>query len=125
MTRTLLLVDDESGIRAVARLALELAGWTVETASSGAEGVEAANRLHPDAILLDVMMPGMDGPTTLCALRAGTATACIPVLFMTAKSRPADLERLSALGAAGILAKPFDPMQLPTDIARLLSWTEA
>ena len=125
MTRTLLLVDDESGIRAVARLALELAGWTVETASSGVEGVETANRLQPDAILLDVMMPGMDGPTTLSALRAGAATADIPVLFMTAKSRPADLERLSGLGAAGILAKPFDPMQLPTDIARLLSWTEA
>lgn len=123
MTRTVLVIDDDDDIREIAQLALELGGsWTVLTASSGPEGVAIAGASHPDAILLDVMMPGVDGPRTLELLQA-SATACeIPVVFLTAKSRPAERDRLMALGVSGVLAKPFDPMTLSEQVATILGW---
>ena len=119
MSRRLLLVDDEDDIRAVAQLSLEsVGGWDVVTAGSGAEAVRAATTEPFDAILLDVMMPELDGPTTLERLREAGVAA--PVVFLTAKVQPGDRRALEATGAAGILAKPFDPMRLPEDLDRVL-----
>ncbi|HEY4219542.1 MAG TPA: response regulator [Gemmatimonadaceae bacterium] len=124
MTKTLLVIDDDDDIREIAQLALQLgASWTVLTAASGPAGVEAATAAPPDAILLDVMMPGVDGPATFELLRRGERTRAIPVVFLTAKSRPAERERLLALGVSGVLAKPFDPMTLSDQVAALLGWS--
>jgi CheY-like chemotaxis protein len=123
MSKTILIIDDDDDIREIAQLALELgASWKVLTASSGADGVAAAASSRPDAILLDVMMPGVDGPATLELLRRNDVTRSIPVVFLTAKSRPAERERLMALGVRGVLAKPFDPMFLSEQVAALLGW---
>jgi CheY-like chemotaxis protein len=121
--RRVLLVDDEDDIRFVARASLErLAGWDVLAASSGAEGIEIARAEQPDAIVLDVMMPGMDGPATLGELRADPATAAIPVVFLTAKIQAEERRRLEELGAAGVVAKPFDPLGLADELRAALGW---
>ena len=123
MSKTLLIVDDDDDIRDVAQLALEMGSpWTLLTADSGAAGIELLRSTTPDAILLDVMMPGLDGLATLKALRSDPRTRDIPVIFLTAKSRPADRDRLRQLDVAGVLAKPFDPIELPAQIAALLGW---
>ncbi len=124
MTKTILVIDDDDDIREIAQLTLELgASWNVITASSGAEGVSTALSAAPDAILLDVMMPGLDGPATFARLQDDERTRGIPVVFLTAKARPAERERLLGLGVAGVLAKPFDPMALPGEIAAVLGWS--
>lgn len=116
-----LLIDDEADIRSVGRLSLEkVGGWEVVDAGSGEEGIELARREQPDAILLDAMMPGIDGPATIERLKAIEETSGIPVLFVTAKLQPADRERYLELGAKGVLAKPFDPMSLPGEVAAAL-----
>ena len=123
MSRTILLVDDEDDIREVAQLSLEMtAGWEVRTASSGAEALRLAAANPPDAILLDVMMPEMDGPATARALRAAPATAGIPIILLTAKVQAADRRRFDDLGVAGVLGKPFDPMTLAGEVSRVLGW---
>jgi len=123
MTRRILIVDDEDDIREVAQMSLEMvAGWEVVPARSGDEGVRLAAEHRPDAILLDVMMPGMDGPATAALLRDRPETAAIPVILLTAKVQPADRRRLEALGVAGVLAKPFDPMELANQVSALLGW---
>lgn len=99
-----------------------MAGWEVRTASSGEEALAMAAAHPPDAILLDVMMPVMDGPATLARLRAEPATAGVPVVFLTAKAQAADQRRLAEMGAAGVLAKPFDPMTLADQVSRTLGW---
>lgn len=122
-TRRILIVDDEDDIREVAQFSLELVGhWEVVTASSGRAGVTVARSEKPDAILLDVMMPDMDGPATLAALQRDPDTCDIPVLFLTAKTQAAERSQLAQLGAAGVLTKPFDPLKLPTEVAEALSW---
>jgi CheY-like chemotaxis protein len=120
-TLRILLVDDEDDIREIATLGFEGAGgFDVFTASGGAEGVAQA-RLHlPDVVLLDVMMPGLDGPSTLTLLRETEETAQIPVIFLTAKVQAADRRNLLALGARGIISKPFDPMTLPDTVRRIV-----
>jgi CheY-like chemotaxis protein len=124
MSRTLLLIDDDDDIREIAQLSLELgAGWTVLTASSGGEGIDVARDKQPDAILLDVMMPALDGPATLAKLREDERTARIPVVFLTAKARPSERDRLAGLDVAGVLAKPFDPMTLADQLRSALGWT--
>ena len=111
--RKILYVDDEEDIREVAQMALELdLDMDVRTAASGPAGIEEATRWQPDLILLDVMMPGMDGPTALARLRDQADTASIPVVFITARTQPQDVQRLEAMGVCGIIAKPFDPMSL-------------
>ena len=122
MTGRLLLVDDDNDIRAIARLSLERIGkWDVAVASSGAEAVEMVRAdAGFDVVLLDVMMPGLDGPSTLEQLRSGLLPDDVPVIFLTAKIQPADRDYLNALGAAGVIAKPFDPMGLATEVARLV-----
>jgi two-component system, OmpR family, response regulator len=118
----ILMVDDEPHIRRVAELSLNRVGkWSVVLAASGPEGIAAAERERPDLILLDVMMPGMDGPTTLSALQAHAMVAGIPVIFMTAKVQEREIERYLGLGAAGVVCKPFDPMKLPDQIRRIFA----
>lgn len=117
----ILIIDDEADIRSVARLSLSrLGGMEVVEAARGAEGVGKAREEKPDVILLDVMMPAMDGTATLAALRAQPATARIPVIFITAHAMPAELEGLRGLGAAGVLTKPFDPGTLAADVRALV-----
>ena len=122
--RRILLVEDEDDIREVAQASLELgAGWEVLTAESGVRALDIARAERPDAILLDVMMPEMDGPTTLERLRREPELRDIPVVFLTAKVQPADRSRLSELGAVGVLSKPFDPMTLAQQVSAILGWT--
>lgn len=121
MGRTMLIIDDEPDIREIVEMLLADAGWKVLQAASGAEGVALARAQRPNAILLDVMMPTLDGPATLGRLQADPATAGIPVIFLTAKAQRSEIERLRGLGAAGVLIKPFDPMQLPAQVAGLLA----
>lgn len=110
-------VEDEPDIQAVARLALELVGgFTVKVCSSGEEALREAEAFAPEIILLDVMMPGMDGPTTLQALRALPALATVPVAFMTAKVQPAEVAQYKTLGARDVIPKPFDPMTLASQV---------
>ncbi len=117
-----LLVDDEPHIRRIGELSLKGVGkWKAFLASSGAEAIELAERESPDLILLDVMMPGMDGPATLQKLRASETTARIPVIFMTAKVQKHEIEKYLAAGAVGVIPKPFDPMALPAQILQILS----
>jgi CheY-like chemotaxis protein len=122
MSRRLLLVDDEDAIRTIAQISLErIAGWTVIPAASGEAALEAADNDGPfDAVLLDVMMPGLDGPTTYQHLRNGPLPPGTPVIFLTAKVSNADREHLHSLGATGVIAKPFDPMTLPEQIQQIL-----
>jgi CheY-like chemotaxis protein len=121
--KRILIIDDESDIREVVALTLETAGdFDVITANGGRAGLTAARDQRPDLILLDVMMPELDGPSTFLELLQSDATRSIPVVFLTAKVQTADLRRLSDLGALGILAKPFDPMHLADDIAALAGW---
>ena len=120
--KQLLVIDDEDDIREVARLSLELTeGWTVSTASGGSAGRALALTTRPDAILLDVMMPDMDGPSTLRALQQG-ATESIPVIFLTAKVQAADRQKFMQLGVRGIIPKPFDPLTLGQQIKDVLAW---
>jgi CheY-like chemotaxis protein len=121
MVKTILIVDDENDIREVAQMSLELVGgWTVLTARSGVEALEIAARERPDAILLDVMMPEMDGPTTFRRLRESPSTAEIPVILLTAKVQGTDRRVFDDLGVTGVIPKPFDPLTLSTRVAEVL-----
>ena len=123
--RRVLIIDDEDDIREIAALSLEtVAGWDVLVASSGAAGIAKARQELPEAILLDVMMPGMDGPTTFRELRSLPETSHIPVILLTAKVQAADQKRFSDLGVARVMFKPFDPLTLAKDIAEALGWKE-
>lgn len=120
----ILFVEDDPDIQMVAQLALEaVGGYTVHMCSSGAEALAVAEQFAPDLILLDVMMPGMDGPTTLAELRKKPALAHIPVIFMTARVQRHEVEQYLALGAADVISKPFDPMTLSAQVAAI--WTKA
>ena len=119
----ILVIDDEADIRAVSRMSLErVGGWTVLLAESGERGLELAEGEQPDAILLDVMMPDMDGAATIQRLKESPATRQIPVCFLTAKVQAADRERYRSLGGVGLITKPFDPMTLPEEIGSILGW---
>lgn len=118
----ILYVEDEADIRAIARVALQLVGgFTVKLCADGAEALRDAAGFAPDMILLDVMMPGMDGPTTLEALRAVPSLAGVPVAFMTAKVQPDEIAHLESLGAVGVIPKPFDAMKLAERVRALWS----
>jgi len=117
-----LIVDDEGDIREVARLSLELiGGWVVSVAECGADAIEQARTLVPDVILLDVMMPGIDGVATLQVLSQDPATQHIPVIFLTAKAQVGERRRLEEAGACGLIAKPFDPMTLAQEVTEILA----
>jgi len=120
----ILFVEDDPDIQVVGRMALELlGGFVVELCASGFEALRLAPSFEPDLILMDVMMPQMDGPTTLQALRALPATDHTPIIFITAKVQPYEIERYYTLGAIGVISKPFDPMTLPTRIHQI--WAQA
>ncbi|HEY9856718.1 MAG TPA: response regulator [Stenomitos sp.] len=122
-TKRILIVDDEDDIREVAKLSLELMGAIeVIPASSGHEALEKARLELPDAILLDVMMPDMDGPATFHHLQAQAETRAIPVVLLTAKVQSSDRRQFADLGVQGVIAKPFDPMQLAEQVCALLGW---
>jgi CheY-like chemotaxis protein len=119
----ILLVDDDDGIREVAKASLELVGGhDVATAGSGEQGLDMARVNPPDAILLDVMMPGLDGPGTFARLQGLAETRHVPVILLTAKTQEADRSRFAELGIAGFLAKPFNPMTLSREVAEILGW---
>ena len=117
MNSKVLYVDDESDIREIALLALELdPALVVRVCASGQEALDMAQGWKPDLILLDVMMPHMDGPTTLSRLRDQSQLAHTPVVFITARTQATECEWLLNLGASGVIAKPFDPMTLANDV---------
>jgi CheY-like chemotaxis protein len=117
----ILHVDDEPDIREVVELSLALdPDFETRGCASGQEALAAAKDWSPDVILLDVMMPHMDGPTTLARLRENALTAMIPVVFMTARARDTELDHFRALGALGVIPKPFDPMSLAGWVRSLL-----
>ena len=116
-----LIIDDEEDVRYIARISLgRVEGMTVLEASSGEEGLAVARAEAPDCILLDVMMPDMDGEATLDALRQDPATSSIPVVFLTAVVMTEDIRRLKALGAQGVIRKPFDPRSLGRTLREVL-----
>ncbi|NMG11748.1 response regulator [Brasilonema sp. UFV-L1] len=124
-SKLILIIDDEYDIRAVAELALKaVGGWQVSTAVSGSEGLTKAAAEQPDVILLDVMIPDMDGIATLRALQANPVTYSIPVILLTAKVQAAEEHRFAQLGVRAIITKPFKAMKLPGQIAAALGWND-
>lgn len=118
----ILLVDDEEDIRKIGRLSLEAIGkFQAVFASSGAEALNVALDERPDLILMDVMMPEMDGPTAVAKLQLIPELRAIPVIFMTARVQRAEIDHYLALGAIGVIPKPFDPMALPGQIRQILA----
>ncbi|MDP2307537.1 MAG: response regulator [Pseudomonadota bacterium] len=121
LIRKVLLVDDDTDIRTIGQICLSgVGGWETVLAANGEEALRLAASERPDVVLLDVMMPGMDGPSVLARLRADPLTAAIPVVFLTANMHRADLGHYLALGARGAIPKPFDPMRLPNEVRRIL-----
>jgi two-component system, OmpR family, response regulator len=109
----ILYAEDEPDIRSIASIALEdIGGFTVKYCHSGQEVLEEAENFKPDLLLLDVMMPGMDGPTTLKKLRQIPALATVPAIFMTAKIQSKEIAEYKAIGVVNVISKPFDPMTL-------------
>ncbi|MEO1209081.1 MAG: response regulator [Cyanobacteria bacterium J06638_20] len=126
MTRKILVVDNEASIQEVTQICLQtVAGWQVMIAGSGQEGLEKAAVEQPDAILLDVMMPDMDGLTTFQKLQENPNTQDIPVLLLTAKVQAADRQRYRELGIREAIAKPFNPLELAQQIREALGWAQA
>lgn len=122
--KKILYVEDEPDIQAIAQIALEnVGGFELKICGSGQEAIQQAPGFEPDLILLDVMMPGMDGPTTLQELRKLDKLAKTPVMFMTAKVQPQEIEHFKSLGAIEVIAKPFDPMKLAETIKQ--AWKSA
>lgn len=118
-----LLIEDDPDIRSIVELSLvQVGGMTVTAVGDGLSGLEVLSDADPmpDVVLLDVMMPGMDGPQVLEMMRATPEGARLPVIFMTARVRPQELEEYRALGAAGLIAKPFDPMTLADEVRQLM-----
>lgn len=116
----ILYVEDDPDIQDVAKMSLEMVGgYTLLVCSSGAEALAKAEAYAPDLILLDVMMPSMDGPTTLSELRKLESLKTTPTIFMTAKVMPANIAEYKALGALDVISKPFNPMALPAQIAEI------
>lgn len=122
-SRRILVIDDEEGIGEIIQISLmAVAGWEVVIAGSGQKGLEKALQEPFDAILLDVMMPDLDGPTTFQQLQVNLATQSIPVILLTAKASTEDYQELMALGVAGVITKPFAAQVLVNQIREILDW---
>lgn len=122
--KRILIVDDEEDIRAVVQVSLEeFGGWQTIAATSGAEGLQLARSDLPDAILLDISMPDLDGFQVCEALQRDPQTKKIPVVVLTAKVLPSDRQRFDLLRVAGVITKPFDPMLIWEEMAAILGWT--
>lgn len=121
--KRILVIDDELNLCIIIQACLQnLGGWETLTALSAQEGLAIAQTQHPDAILLDVMMPEMDGLTVFQELQKSSATSSIPVILFTAKVQSTDLDQFAKLGIAGVIAKPFDPLTLADQVASTLGW---
>ena len=121
--KRILFIDDEDDIKTLARFCLESeAGWSMIGASGGLEGVAIAENEQPDAILLDAMMPEVDGIETLKRLQLNPKTKHIPAIFITAKAQASDRRRFYSAGAKGVINKPFDSLTLASQIAGFLGW---
>jgi CheY-like chemotaxis protein len=124
-TKRILVIDDEDGIREIIQICLEaVAGWQVLTAASGSEGLANAQSTLPDAILLDVMMPDLDGPTTFRQLQANAATQHIPTILLTAKAKISEHQQFINLGVTGVITKPFKAQDLVNQIREILNWSD-
>ncbi|MEL6777363.1 MAG: response regulator [Cyanobacteria bacterium J06597_16] len=122
--KCILIVDDEESIQKVVSLSLKMeASWASIRASSGAEAIRQAEKHQPDAILLDVMMPDMDGIVTFEALSKNPKTKAIPVVLLTAKTQASEKRLFQEIGVAGVITKPFDPLALASKVAQLLEWS--
>jgi two-component system, OmpR family, alkaline phosphatase synthesis response regulator PhoP len=122
-TKRVLIIDDEETIQTVVKFGIKLAaGWEVLTASSGPQGIQTAQSEMLDVILLDVMMPDMDGIATFQALQTHPETEQIPVIFLTAKAQTAEKSQFNDLGVSGIITKPFNSLDLPGQITKILHW---
>ena len=119
----ILLIDDEETIQEVVQVGIEIeTDWHVSLASSGIEGIFVAAFQQPDAILLDIMMPEMDGVATLNRLKENYSTRSIPVILLTAKAQASDKIQFKNLGVFGVITKPFNSLELPDKIAEILRW---
>lgn len=121
--KNILLIDDEETIQEVVQVGIAIeAGWQVAIASSGLEGINLAQDRQPDVILLDVMMPDMDGIDTLSQLKTNDRTSTIPVIFLTAKAQAEEKNQFQSLGVVDVITKPFNSMTLASQIAKILGW---
>lgn len=121
--KCILLIDDEETIQEVVKIGIEIeVDWHVAIASSGSEGINLAQTQHPDVILLDVMMPDMDGFSTVSQLKTNAKTRSIPVIFLTAKTQAVEKDRCKQLGVVDVITKPFNSMTLASRIAKILHW---
>ncbi|MDJ0775085.1 MAG: response regulator [Mastigocoleus sp. MO_167.B18] len=121
--KCILLIDDEETIQEVVQIGIEIeTGWKVSIASSGLEGITTAQSEQPDVILLDVMMPDMDGISTLARLKGNPSTKSIPVILLTAKTQIVDTNEFENMGAVDVITKPFNSMTLASKIAKILHW---
>ena len=122
---TVLVVDDDDSVREVTQMALELvAKWHVVAANGGAVAIDLAREHRPDAVLLDLMMPVMDGRATFQALRAAEETRDIPVILLTAKLQVGETQAWDDMAVAGVISKPFSPMTLGAEVAAMLGWDD-
>lgn len=125
MSKRVLIIDDDLGIRKITQISLKtIAGWEALAAASGQEGIAIAQIEPLDAILLDVMMPGMDGIATLECLQANPITQTIPVILLTAKAQVFEQQQLTELPVTGIITKPFKSSELVKQICLLLKWEQ-
>ncbi len=121
--KRILIIDDEETIQTVVKFGIQMASdWQVYTASSGSSGIQSAQTEQPDVILLDVMMPDMDGIATFKLLQSDAATQHIPVILLTAKAQTAEKRQFSTLGVSGVITKPFNSLDLPNQISKILRW---
>jgi CheY-like chemotaxis protein len=121
--KRILIIDDEETIQTVVKFGINMVtGWEVLASGSGIQGIQTAQTEKPDAILLDVMMPDMDGIATFNALQSNAETEHIPVILLTAKAQTADKRRFNDLGVSGVITKPFNSLNLPEQISRILHW---
>ncbi len=117
--KKILYVEDEPDIRTIAVMSLEMGGFEIQSCDSGKAALEVVDQFNPDLILLDVMMPNMDGPATLAALRKNPKSQKIPVVFMTAKVQSQEIAAYKKMGALDVIAKPFDPLLLSENILKI------
>ena len=116
-----LMIDDDPVIRKIIEISLtKIGNWTVMFAESGRKGIDAIDEFQPDVVLLDNVMPGLDGPATLTLLRAKESSAQIPIIMMTGKVLKQEIQHYYQLGASGVITKPFDPLTLPSDIQTIV-----
>lgn len=123
-TDTALIVEDDPGIRYLLRFILEQEGWHVQEATTGAEGMAALSGRPAAIVLLDIMLPGVDGLEILEALRASQTWALVPVMMLTARGDETAMKRALAAGANDYLAKPFDPAELAARLKRLIPFSD-